>query len=90
MGGKGGKSPAPAPTVVNNSNPAMDMYLAQQANQNQRDLQQSSNNAQLMRSPPPIQEPAVDPGLSEPIQQEQGGYDPNAQLATLLDALRKG
>ena len=91
-GGKGGGSAqaAPAQAAAPASNPYMDMYLAQQAENSQREAQQSENNARLMQAPAPIQEPAVDPGMKAPQQQEQGGYDPNTQLASLLDALRNG
>lgn len=92
MGGKGGSSaPAQAePTVVNNSNPAMDMYLAEQANQNQMAMQNQAQNAQMMQAQmlPSTQQVGMKPAQ----QQEQNGlgeeYDPNTQLAATLQALR--
>lgn len=91
MGGKGGGgSAAPAeqaPVPVSNSNPGLDMFLAEQAANNQAAMQQQQLNAQLMQAP----QQNVDPGLRPAQQQEQdmeGGYDPNGQLLALISALR--
>jgi len=93
MGSKGGGAPAPSePTVVNNSNPAMDMYLAEQANQNQMAMQNQAQNAQMMQAQmlPNTQQVGMKPAQ----QQEMNGlgeeYDPNTQLAATLQALRSG
>lgn len=91
-GGKGG-SAAPAaaePTVVNNTNPAMDMYLQEQANQNQQALQAQQMNAQLMQAQQsPVQQPGVHPAQV----QEQQGLEQQPQgrdVWATIDALRGG
>ena len=91
-GGKGGGSAAPQqaePTVVNNSNPYLDMYLADQANQNQQAMQQQSNNAQLMQAQ---QTPMQQPGMRPAQEQEQQGLGqqqaPGRDVWATIDALR--
>jgi len=92
-GGKGEAAPA-SPTVVNNSNPALDAYLADQANQTQMAMQQQQMNANLMNAQqtPQQQTPQQQPGMHVAQVQEQQGLEqpqqPGRDVWATIDALR--
>jgi hypothetical protein len=93
MGKKSAPAPAPAPEPAPDTS-GMDMFLADQANQNQMAMQNNAMNAQMMQAQPTQDTQRGMIGMKLPQQQEQNGmgevYDPNTQLAATLQALRGG
>lgn len=94
-GGKGGGSAAPAqeqPSDDGGQASAMvQLALAEQAANQQAEMR---NNDANLRSMNPEQ-PSMEQGLRPPQEQEQQQdlgeqFDPNTQLAALIDALRNG
>jgi hypothetical protein len=91
-GGKGGSSQQAAPAAEPQqpaSNPALDMYLQEQANQNQQALQQQQMNAQLMQAQQtPVQQPGMHPAQVQEQQGMEQQQQPGRDVWATIDALR--